>query len=848
MHTKAAQTLVPAYIELTPVARRLLNHANGDRVVRGVLESRKVWVGGYRVASSGLDAAACTVARTLIGEGVPAVSLAFPRGRGPHPALLGLALALWRHGLPERLSGSVVVSTARGELSKQLRELVFDAAEFDKLVVGRLAAENVPNTGGVGLDGKPRPPRKRAAIRPLDRSGRRGLSQKDGFLLFARPNTLPSVADNVVWAMVVDTVGTAGPPLVPRPDGELDSWTRTWETNAAARRKQLWTGELGDQDFARFCSDRGVPLISFDWPLIEELTQNGGDGGGPLTSAPLAARALDRPTVAFRIVEDEERDYLAREAYMLLGKLRKGGHGEDEPAVVRVAWRLCGLLCRLPCTKQAYEVAAGGNRFAESVDRMWRTIDNAQSSAFVGRRWKGGYKRYWDPIRSALRKLIRLQEDEATCSKYEALVERIGEAQAENERVYVICQTNAERAAVKTVLRDFGVDEDQVSVHSFSARREYGPPDTSAVTLLMTPPPPWRSSILVTGEVGRVEVLCFRHELARLRARVGEAERSHEEENLAALDRLHIGLPAQASGRAATADLQQLDGYEIRDSEAPEDEFSHEVPPADSTLWRDLLAQYGQELPDAGDDGVGDDLEAAPAIPYSGYARLVRFTDAPPVFFRDDAEVDMLLDDEDADSLTMAVPVGEVETGMSIAFLPGGQRSILDVLLAAYDVRHSLEGKMFEPVWERALKAAIERHGIDGIAALTDRTTGAVRAWQRGRNVPQQAWRFKRILEAAGDEEALRSQTPLWKYLTATRGPHRQIGKLNRLAVAEAARDDREQKRLHELERYVGCELEDLYDQVEQVTVLSVSAPVRVPLSHCGRYLPDEDPYLRSTP
>jgi hypothetical protein len=102
-------------------------------------------------------------------------------------------------------------------------------------------------------------------------------------------------------------------------------------------------------------------------------------------------------------------------------------------------------------------------------------------------------------------------------------------------------------------------------------------------------------------------------------------------------------------------------------------------------------------------------------------------------------------------------------------------------------------------------------------------------------------------LEAAGDEEALRSQMPLWNYLTATRGPHSHIGKLNRLAIAEAARDDEKQVHLNELERYLGRDLEDLYDQVEQVTVQSVSAPATVPLADCGRFLADDDPYIRSS-
>ena len=82
------------------------------------------------------------------------------------------------------------------------------------------------------------------------------------------------------------------------------------------------------------------------------------------------------------------------------------------------------------------------------------------------------------------------------------------------------------------------------------------------------------------------------------------------------------------------------------------------------------------------------------------------------------------------------------------------------------------------------------------MARLTDRTTAAVRSWLDGRNIPQQPERFKKVLEASADEEALRAQLPFWNYLTATRGPHRKIGQLNRLAIVEAARDDEKQSNL----------------------------------------------------
>lgn len=828
----------------SPVAERLLAHAGGDKMFRGPLSDGFLWVNGNKVKPTALDAAVSTIARRLISDDCNAVALAFPRGRGPQAAMLGLGLTFWRHAMPGRLCGSVVISTARGDVSKGLRDLRYDGTDFNKLAVGRVVAENVPGSGGVDLHGRPRPPRKRAAVRPLDRSPRRGLSQADGFLLFARPNTLPPLAANVVWAMVVDTVGTAGPSLFARPGDDPDSWTRTWDSNVAAGRKQVWVGELEAPAFQRFCADHHIPMVSFDWPLVEQLAR-AGTGVGPLTSFRLTARASQRPAVAYRVVEDGERDYFAREVYTLLRKLRERGGGDHAPDVVKVAYKLCGLLCRLPCTTQAYEAAAGGNRFSDTVDRMWKTVDNARPAAFVGRGWKDGFDRYWDPIRSSLKKLIRLQEDSDTCSKYEALIERVGEAQGSGERLRIFCQTNAERAAVKGMLHEFGVDEDQVTVHSFGARFDHGP-DGKTVTVLVGPPPPWKAAMLVSGEEGHIEVLCYRHEIARLRARVREAEHSHESENTMALNRLDLGAATTVVDIETEADLAELPGYAVRDTEEPEDEWSKEVPTPDSMLWKELLEQFGLELPDGDSSDDMEEGDAAPTTPYDGLARLVRFTDAPPVFMRNDAVADVLLDEKEDDSLTSVVPVGELEEGMTIAFLAGGQRSLVDVLLAAYDQRLSLEAKMFEPLWDRARRAAVANVGIEGLAALTERTPAAVRAWVSGRNIPQQSWRFKKLLEASGDTEAMGAQQALWNYLTATRGPHRVIGKLNRLAIAEAARDDPEQKQLKELEHYVGHDLEDFYDQVEPVTVMSVSEPVAVPLSRCGRYLPEDDPYLRS--
>jgi len=819
------------------VADRLMAHARNDRMLRDVLRPGQLRVGLGRVYPSRLDEAVCMLARQLIRADASSVAVAFPRGRGPQAGLLGLYLALWRHALPGQLCGSVLVSTTHSEMSSLFREMTLDGARFEKLTPGRIV-------GGT------------ATVRPLDRSPRvRGISQADGFLLFARPNTLGCVAENVISVMVVDTVGTAGPPPYARASADPDSWTRTWEANVAAKRKQLWVGELEDSDFTRFCAEHDIPLVTFDWQLIERLSSDPDRNGvGRVTSVRLTDRAQARPPASYRIVEDADRDYLTREVYALLGKFRCLAKTGEEPKVIATAWKLCGLLSRLPCSRQAYDAATGSARFSESIERMWRTVDSAKSSAFVGHKWKDAYNRYWDPIRSALRKLIHFQEDEDTCSKYIALIERVGDAQAAGEQLRIVCQTNAERTAVKTALREFGVEAEQVSVHSFGARVPHGSERRGRrfmhtygenVTLLTSPPPPWRRSVLVTGEEGRVEILCYRHELTRLRTAVQEAERSHETENSDALNTLGFGEPRLGfPGDDEPVAPAELPGYGRR-AEEPVDEWSGEVPPAESRLWEKLVARYGQELPEPDStDDVEDTTAGVLSVPYNGMARLVRFTDAAPVFYRADVKVDVVRgDDDDGPG---AVPVGELEEGMRIAFLPGGQRSLVEQVNAVYDERLFLETKMFEPLWERALVLAVANVGITGLADLTERTTAAVRSWVTGKNIPQQDWRFKQVLEASGDDEALRAQVPLWDYLTATRGPHRVIGRLNRKAIAEVASDDREQPHLRELERYVGRDLEDLYDQVELVTVLSVSSPTPVPLSHCGRPLPDDDPLLRS--
>ena len=267
------------------------------------------------------------------------------------------------------------------------------------------------------------------------------------------------------------------------------------------------------------------------------------------------------------------------------------------------------------------------------------------------------------------------------------------------------------------------------------------------------------------------------------------------------------------------------------------------LPAPDDPLWKRLVAEYGQELQDHADAGADLDTPVLDARPYPGYARLVRFVDASPVFLRDDAPVDVL-DAEGGEEATRQLPPRELRSGMVLGFLPGGGRSVLDELLALYDSQQDVSHRMFWPLWQQAIRAAIDRVGVDGLAAELGRTKFAVWDWLAGRSTPREEWRFKRVLEISECEEALRAQKPIWSFLSTLRGQHRRVGRLHNLAIAEALRDDPNPQHLRELEGKVGRRLQDLYDQIERVTVASVGEPAPVPLSACGRFLTDDDPLL----
>ncbi len=830
---------------------RLAARTRADPVVRDVLGSRLMRVGDARVFPSGVDAMACTLARSLLDEKVGAIALAFPRGLGPHPALLGLYLAFWRHAAPGRLCGSVSVATRQGDLVRKLKDVRLDGQKFQELKIGRLVREVVPNSAGTDIFGTPTPPRKRAAFRPLAGGRRELLSQRHGYLLFHPPMALPPMPNNVVWAMVVDTIG-AGRPWHGKSDIDYpDTWTQTWEDNYAAGRQQVWLGETGDRDFEVFCADREVPVVWFDWPLISACASTEyGCGAGPLVSSGMCRRSsANRQSLVYHVVEDVDRDQLVGELYEMLRKIRRCGRDDRGPAAIKVAYEVCSRVSRMAAPASYYEAEYGRRPGARTLEQLLGELHATQRSAFIGRHWKEAFDRYWTLVVSLCRRLSELAAGER-CAKYEALFERVALAERHGERVRVLCQSETERLALRAALAELGVD---VPVASFSRRLHHGDGREHELTLLVGAPPPWQGHILLTGEAGQLEVLCYRHEVDRLRAiaRSLADPAMIAAANSASLDALGVssrnGRIGAYSAEPEAAPVALTHGMTFTRSGVKGDcePVSPEVTPLDTGLWQELIMLWGTDLADEASDSDGDDYPAA-VTAYCGYAREVTFTDGSRVLFRDDGEVDVLGVDDEGEEDIVARPPGELARGDRIAFLPGaGRRSLLDTLMAAHDERLAAEQRMLEPLYRRALDLAVAEHGVEGLAAIVGRQRFSVWDWLADRAKPGTKTAFEALLRASGDDDAWRARAPIWEYLSRKRGVHRYIGRLMRKAIAEGLRDDGARPALARLGEVVRRnDLEDLFDQVEELEVLRVSPSEQLPLRHCGRYLDLDDPTM----
>ena len=421
-----------------------------------------------------------------------------------------------------------------------------------------------------------------------------------------------------------------------------------------------------------------------------------------------------------------------------------------------------------------------------------------------------------------------------------------------------VCQTRAERDALRDALLDGGLltqtdlDSERVTVAAYSQRADHGPAAKS-VTLLCSPPPPAKAALYLSGEAGQVEVLCYPFEVGRLRSALRRVTREYagDAHNTAALGALALAGPGNGRRPPEPPDpadvLVQLSGYGRREDrpDAPPD-AEPKLPDADAGFWETAPALYDTELAlDDGDERAGEPGAASAA----GRARLVSFLDGPPMFLAEDADCTVVVTPEHGgdEPDVMTLHPGELEPGMRIALLPGSERGgLLAELMAAWDEGIALVRARYEPMYDRALDAAVHRHGLDGVAAAVRLTSAAVRQWRDGRAWPGSAPALRRLLELSGDEEALRNQALIQDYFSRVRGAHRYIGRVLNDAVGETVLHERGRDSIPKLEALVGRDLTDLFDATSVLTVQRVSEPRDVPAGVCGSFLDPDDPYLKA--
>lgn len=832
IHTAGDKQLAERDEVLCPTLARVASYIAADPAL-SLLARGVVRANGAPITPSGLDALACCVARSLLGDR-PGAALAVPRGVTGLPAMAGLYLAMMRWALPH-LHGSVLVATAQRSLSGQLRNLTIEGVPFERMRAGRLVSRPRPGvTGGHRA--------RQAMMRPLDRGALVGLSQDDGFLLFAPLGSIPTPpASGVLSYAVVDTVASSRPAPGQYADfSGPDAWSSAYRAVESTGAQTLWLGELGDMAFEAFCEARGIPLLRLGWPLIAQAAKLApfGSGGHLLSTRGLCVRAAAPEPIGVCVVHDSERDERAREVYMLLGKMRRRARGGPLPEPVRAAYKLLGLSSRLACTAEAYERAAslGSPVFNVSADMLHEQVCRAGSSQFRGR-WKDAYRRYWDSVIGAIKAIWRLAQEEP--AKLLALFDEIADAQSSGRELVVLCQTQTERRALVETLEELGATEG-VTVATFARPAPAGGSGEPRRTLLLAPPPPWQTPVLLSGESGDTIGLCYPFEEPKLSEALDAAHRTFCDDrvNEPASQQLSLGSarPENDWEPVVALGLRHLDAFG-ENEEGGYESASEPLPdPNDNELWRELVDLWGSDIEAVGQSPSGEDpnVEAA----YGGSARIIHFVSAPPVALRDDREVDVLRGED----IVSRLP-GELKPGDHIAFLPGTERhSLRDALISAWDETLVTERALCEPLWRAAISQAVERHGIPDLARICERHEATVSNWAEDQSAPQQPEPFQAVLEASGNEDAFSARSTIWRFLQTTRTTHRIIGKKLRAAIAESLSDATDQPAVRDLEKLTRAPIGDLLDVAEELVIEQVGPARAVPLADCGHFLDPEIP------
>jgi hypothetical protein len=821
--------------KLVPTLARLGEAIAADRAL-DLLARKQLRARRKPIVPSGMDALACEVALQTLTTTVTSLAVAVPRGRTGLPALLGLYLVFQRWGRPQ-LRGSVLVATARGELSDSLRGLTLEGSLFEHMQIGKLVSRPVASAGTA------RPPARQAMMRSLDRRDLSRLSAAQGNLMFARLGAIPPPVPGVIGFAVVDTVGAArpAPGRLADPDSP-DPWTLTYTTLLQAGSAQLWVGELGDPQFEAFCRARRIPVIRITWPLIAAAATLSpfGCGGELLSSRGVCECARARHPLVYQLVHDAQRDELTREAYTLMGMIRRRGDDMESPEPLHTAYRLTALITRLACPLDTYERAAavGSPVFNLSARAMLADVERASRAAFSGR-WADAYDRYWHTLVGVMRRLAKYAEGEP--AKLHALFDVIVAARSARKTVVIRCQTETERRALRDTLQELDADTN-VEVVTYKRRAAAGPADAGRRTVLLSPPPPWQAATLLSAEEGSLEALVYAYELPKLRQAIADTMSAFDDDraNTAALDTLRMPPVTNGTWRPPASELLVERAAFGKEEEWENTEATVPIPDrGQEDLWRELVDLWGSDLPESasGSGALGDVI-----TDYDGFARLALFSNAPPVLLRDDRLVDVIAD-ADGDGLddVISKSPSELSAGEHIAFLPGTEHhSLREALMSAWDDTLATERQLFEPLWRSAIEGAVAHNGVGALAVSLQRHEATVRSWYEDRAAPQQPDDFLAVLTASKNPAAWKARAPIWRFLQTTRTMHRIIGKKLRGAIAEAISDAPDQPNIRKLERLTAAPVGDLLDAAEELVIVSVSPAIEVSLAECGRYLPPD--------
>jgi hypothetical protein len=827
-----AITTTPANAAVASVERLRQRIAN-DRVLQEFTDNRKLAVGTARLTPSGVDLAACALAGTVLRTEDCSIALAIPRGQHGLAVIVGAYLGRLQE--ERHRPGSVAVLTRSPALRYAGASLVVPNGSFgDRLSVRKLGTLPV-------RDGRVRA----AAVSYAASQKRRGISQADHHLLFQLPHVAPPLAHNVISTAVVDAASSS-----------RQSWEQSCERNRRARRRQVWIGELGDADFSAFCDEQQIPLFSFDWETIAACTATFGCGNGPLTTASLcAAAASGHLGPAFQVCNHARFNEELKELHWRLAEMRKRARhepGEAKPAPFVAAERLAAFLGRAAFPVEAFDTQTAFTYGVRSSSRLLRQVEDAYPAAFRGRDWKDAFNLHWGAVKGAARALREIASGE--CPKWWAVCFRVEAAHHAGERLRIVCQTQADQAALAQSLVDERVVTpveigELVDIVTYSQRDELGDDNDERVTLYLAPPPPWRAAAYLSGERGRVEVLVYPTQVWPLRqafARTWTTATNHVA-NAALLNWIGFDGSEIAPAASEPPALRELEQFTLDDTSTGEDDYtlgdSHEHV---RTLLAEIISLDGSAVDDDGAEPERGERTTIRTLAAGRVAaRRLVFEEGPTLLVGADARLDVVWTaGEKAQAKVRETPVAELRPGCRVIVLPGSKRgSLLEDLMEAWDQRLGPVRFLYQNMWQQAIEAAVAKLGRHGLAAHLGVTVQTVDDWVdplRGSMWPQQKRWMREILHLCGDANVWENRARIIRYVERTRGMHRLIGRLLNRAVTEAVAGD-SARWTRELERRIGQTLEDELAAAQFLTVRELGEVEQVEARRIGLFVDPDD-------